>query len=134
MHKQSVAIAWRKFKNKYRLTGTRCTVCNKKYYPPVSICSDCRRNSKLEDYLFKEEGTVYSKTLVHSAADGFERQTPYTITIIELEKGVHICGQIVDCNYDDVKIGSSVYCVFRKIHTSGSEGIIKYGLKFKLKK
>ncbi|MCK5177394.1 MAG: OB-fold domain-containing protein, partial [Candidatus Aenigmarchaeota archaeon] len=85
-------------------------------------------------YLFKEEGTVYSKTLVHSAADGFGRQTPYIITIIELEKGVRICGQIVDCNYDDVKIGSPVYCVFRKMYTSGNEGIIRYGLKFMLTK
>ena len=133
MHKQSVAIAWRKFKNKYRLVGTKCAVCGSLYYPPVKICSECRRNSNLEEYVFKEKGKIYSKTIVRSAAEGFERQTPYVIAIITLEEGVRICGQVVDCNVNDVNIGDSVYCVFRKIYTNGKEGIIKYGLKFKLK-
>ena len=123
MHKQSVAIAWRKFKNKYRLVGTKCSNCSSLYYPPVKICSKCRRNSKLEDYVFKEEGTVFSKTVVRSAAEGFERGTPYVLAILELEAGVRVCGQVVDCDIDEVKIGAPVYCVFRKMYTGGKEGI-----------
>ncbi|RLG14885.1 MAG: transcriptional regulator [Candidatus Nanohalarchaeota archaeon] len=132
MHKQSVAIAWRKFRSKYRLVGTKCRTCGSLYYPPVNICSKCRRNSKLGEYIFNEKGKIYSKTVVRSAAEGFGRQTPYVVAIIELEEGVRIYGQVVDCNVDDVNIGDPVYCVFRKMYTSGKEGIIKYGLKFKL--
>ena len=132
MHKQSVSIAWRKFKNKYRLVGNKCNNCGSLYYPPRNICLNCRRSSKLEDYEFKENGKIYSFSVIHTAARGFEKNTPYVVAIIELEKGVRICGQIVDCKPDKLKIGMDVFNVFRKIYTDGNKGIIKYGLKFKL--
>ena len=53
--------------------------------------------------------------------------------IIDLEEGARITAQIVDCKYDELKIGLGVEAVFRKLYKSGEKGIIHYGTKFRLK-
>ena len=55
---------------------------------------------------------------------------PYCVGIIELKEGAKITAQIVDCKYEDLKIGTEVEAVFRKFYKSGEKGIIHYGTKF----
>jgi len=41
-----------------------------------------------------------------------------------------LLGQVVDCAPDQVKIGTRVHSVFRKIGEEGKAGVIHYGYKF----
>jgi len=57
-------------------------------------------------------------------------QVPYVMAIIELDEGVRLTGQVIDCKPDDVKIGMRVAATFRKLGEDGRAGIIHYGYKF----
>ncbi len=131
MHKANVPMAWRRFKSKYNLVGTKCTKCNSSFYPPRLICPKCRREGKIEEFEFKGTGKIVSYTIIRSGPDGFEKQTPYPIAIVELDEGARVTGQIVDYVDSDLAIGKKVAPVFRKVYESGKEGIIHYGIKFK---
>lgn len=126
---------WRESKHRYRLVGTRCENCGNLYFPPRDICPTCRRESinKMKEEELSGEGEVYSYTVVHDGLEQFKMQVPYIIAIIKTKEGPLITGQIVDCNPDNVKIGSQVKSTLRKVRTEGKSGIIQYGYKFILK-
>ncbi|MCX6776561.1 MAG: OB-fold domain-containing protein [Candidatus Micrarchaeota archaeon] len=54
------------------------------------------------------------------------------MAIIELEEGPRLTAQVEDCDARDVKIGTPVEMIFRKIQEDGKEGLIHYGFKFKV--
>jgi uncharacterized OB-fold protein len=123
---------WREIPNRYNLVGARCGNCNKILFPPRSICPFCRRMGKLEPYRLKRKGKIFSYTVVHVAAEGFEDQVPYVLAIIELEDGPSLTAQITDCNPDEVKIGDEVEIVFRRMGEESQDGVIYYGFKGRL--
>ncbi len=132
--KESIPITWRRIPSRYRLEGTKCENCNKHFFPPRNICPNCRRKGKIKPYVFSGKGKVVSFTTVYVAPEGFERNVPYVLAIIELEEGARVTGEIVDCKEEEVKIGDEVEMVFRKIQQEDPEGIIHYGYKFRLVK
>ncbi|RMF90957.1 MAG: Zn-ribbon domain-containing OB-fold protein [Methanobacteriota archaeon] len=122
---------WRKTQSRYNLYGVKCKSCNATYFPPRKICPSCRRASKLEDVKLTPKGEVLTYTVIRSAPEGFERQTPYIMAIVKLDEGPMVTTQIVDCEPDEVEIGMAVEGVFRKIRESGKDGPIYYGFKFR---
>ena len=75
-------------------------------------------------------GEVVTYTVVRVPPEGFEREAPYVVAIIRLEEGPRITAQIVDCKPKDVKIGTKVKSVFRRVGGEGASGAIYYGYKF----
>ena len=123
---------WREIPARYNMIGTQCGNCQRKFFPPRTICPDCHRKSvgMMKETTFPEIGEVISFSIVHHAPEAFTLQVPYPIAIIELEDGVRITGQIIDCDTGKVAIGMKVRTVFRKIGFDGQSGIIYYGYKF----
>lgn len=76
------------------------------------------------------KGVIESFTVVHSAPKEFEEHTPYIIALISLSNGQKIVSQVVDCRH--VEIGMKVEPCIRKIYTDGEDGLISYGVKFRL--
>ncbi|MBD3387490.1 MAG: transcriptional regulator [Candidatus Altiarchaeales archaeon] len=131
---EGLALHWRLIPPRYNLVGSECKNCREKFFPPRNICPECRRKSKIERLAFTGRGEVYSYSVVRAAPVGFEYQVPYVVAIVNLEEGAMCTSQIVDCSPEDVKVGSKVKMVFRKIIADNDSGIIKYGYKFKLDK
>lgn len=132
MHKTSVPMLWRRFKNKYQLVGSHCENCKTNFYPLRVLCPKCRREGKIVDKKFTNYGEVVSYTHTHAPPAGFEKSAPYTVAIVKFDDdGPDVVGQIVDCESENMKIGLRVEATFRKIYEDGTEGIIHYGLKFK---
>jgi hypothetical protein len=125
----SVARFWRKQINRYNLEGTHCKKCDEHFYPPRNVCPTCRRDGQIELYTFKGDGEVVTYTVVHTAAQGFEDQTPYVLGIVKFDEGPSFTTQIV-AQPDEVKIGTKVRPVFRKLGDDGEKGMIYYGTKF----
>lgn len=123
---------WRENKSRYNMIGCKCTACNKRYFPPRIVCPDCGRASigKMEKFKFSGMGIVYSTTIVHEAHEQFEMQKPYIIALIELDEGAKVLGQVIDCEPNDVNIGTRVKSSLRKLGEEGKSGIIYYGYKF----
>ncbi|KAF5058100.1 hypothetical protein DSECCO2_350100 [anaerobic digester metagenome] len=84
---------------------------------------------ELEPFKFKGTGEIVSYTLIHTGAEGFEGQAPYTLAIIKLDEGPRLTSQVVG-NTDNIQIGTRVRSVFRKLGEDGERGMIYYGTKF----
>nr|WP_321497056.1 Zn-ribbon domain-containing OB-fold protein [uncultured Methanolobus sp.] len=125
----SVPRFWRKQIARYNLVGTHCKKCDEYFYPPRNMCPACRREGEIEDYKFSGKGEVVTFTVIHTAAEGFENQTPYVLAIIKLDEGPSLTSQII-CDPKAVKIGMKVKPVFRKLGQAGERGMIYYGTKF----
>ena len=87
----------------------------------------------MNKYQFSGNGVVESYTIVHAGMPQYKSQVPYIIAYIKLEEDDHILGQIVDCDKEDVSIGTEVEMVFRKLGQEGKSGTIYYGYKFRPK-
>lgn len=125
----SVPRFWRNLGSRYNLEGTRCKECGEYYYPPRNFCVNCRRVGQIEPYMFKGTGKIISYTVIHTAAEGFEGQAPYTLAIIQLDEGPHLTSQVVG-DSEKIHIGMKVRSVFRKLGEDGERGMIYYGTKF----
>jgi uncharacterized protein len=125
---------WREIPQRYNLIGNQCTECNKIYFPPRETCPECRRKSykKMKDLKLSGMGKIVTYTIIYVGPDAFEKQVPYPMAIIKLDEGPNITAQIVDCNINDIKIGTKVQSTFRKIQQDGKIGAIYYGYKFKI--
>ena len=132
--KESIPLTWRRIPARYRLEGTVCETCGNGYFPPRSICPKCRRRGKIKPYTFSGKGKIISYSTVYTPPVGFEREVPYVLAIIELEKNARVTAEIVDAKEEDVNIGDEVELVFRKIQQDDPEGVIHYGYKFRLVK
>ncbi len=130
--KESIPLTWRRIPERYRLLGVKCETCGKYYFPSRPLCPKCRRKGKVNEVQFSGKGKIHTYTTIYSAPTGFEDQVPYVIALVELEEGVKILGQVVDCDPSDVKIGARVEKVFRVIQRDDPEGLIHYGFKFRL--
>jgi len=125
----SVARFWRKIPQRYNLVGTKCTTCGRYFFPPRSLCPDCRRAGKIQEYRFPGSGKVVTYTVIRTASEQFEQMTPYVLAIVQLDEGPRLTAQIV-CRPDEVRIGMRVRPVFRRISADGESGVIHYGTKF----
>jgi hypothetical protein len=122
---------WRRYKERYRLMGSRCLNCGSIFFPPTKVCPKCRREGKLEDLEFSGKGKVHSFTVIRFAPEGFTEYAPYAIGLIKLNEGPSVISQIVDCDFEDIHIDMPVEACFRKLMAQGKDGIICYGFKFR---
>ncbi len=130
----SIARFWRETPRRYNLGGSKCTMCGTVYFPPRSVCPTCAHHresiGKMVPFRLSGEGEVYSFTVVHEAAEGFEMQVPYVLALVRTVEGPTLTGQIVDLAPEEVEIGLKVRATFRKLREEGKAGVIHYGYKF----
>ncbi len=90
-----------------------------------------REQKKISDNL-GVVGKIVSWTKVRIPPHGFISEAPYIIAIVETKTKKRLMGQIVDARDLDIKIGNLVETVYRRQKRPDEEGIIYYGLKFRL--
>jgi uncharacterized protein len=90
----------------------RCRSCEKTQYHYRAICAHCW-SSDLEDLEASGRGTVWTYSVVRrNRSPVFAEKVPYVVALIELEEGVSVFGNIVECDPDDVTIGLDVSLAF----------------------
>ena len=119
---------WRETPQRYRMEAGKCIKCSKVFFPPRLVCDACRHR-EFETVNLPEEGEVVSYTVIRTAPSGFEDEAPYAIGIVNLGGEVQFLTQIVDCDFEDIQIGSKVRVEFRKIQEDGKSGVLCYGYK-----
>lgn len=120
---------WREIPQRYRLEARKCKGCGKIFFPPRLICSECH-SQDMEAAKLADTGKVLTYTIIRVPPHQFMDQAPYAVGIVELDDGVKLTGQIVDCPFKDIKTGMNVKIEFRKIYEVGESGILCYGYKF----
>ncbi|MFW8564661.1 Zn-ribbon domain-containing OB-fold protein [Orrella sp. 11846] len=89
-----------------KLAIKACKECNKYHHYPRALCPFCFGETEWKESTGK--GTIYSLSIMSRG-----NPNPYCIAYVTLEEGVTMMTQIVDCDFDDLKIGQAVELVFK---------------------
>jgi uncharacterized OB-fold protein len=120
---------WREIPQRYRYEAAKCKKCEKVFFPPRRVCSQCGTREFEKTHL-PQEGKVETFTVIRVAPSGFSDEAPYAVGIVSLPGGIKVTAQIVDCDPTRLTIGDRVRLEFRKIRQDGDSGILCYGYKF----
>src|SRR3954454_21467612 len=91
----------------------RCEECGLGQFYPRPICMTCGGPVLWE--ATSGRGTVHTFTVVRqNHAAPFDRLVPYVLAMVDIEPGVRMLGNIIDCDVDDVRIGQAVEVVARE--------------------
>ena len=90
---------------KGKLLVRHCTACGEKHHYPRSICPFCF-SDKTEWTEASGKGTLYSFSVMRRAAE------PYVMAYVTLAEGPTMMTNIVDCDFDALKVGQAVKVVF----------------------
>jgi len=85
-----------------RVVGSRCPSCEAHFFPARQVCSRCLAED-LEQVALSTRGTLYTYTVLHQAAPGFE--VPFVLGYVDLPEGVRILGQVAGLEPHAVRIG-----------------------------
>lgn len=98
-----------------RLLIQECRDCGKKIFYPKKYCPECR-STDIGWVESSGEGKVYSfSTLYLGVHPKFEEDAPYTIAIIELNEGVRLMSNIVNCDPQDIQCDMPVKVTFEDV-------------------
>ena len=120
---------WRLKKELYTITLGKCQECGNVFYPYQPICPSCG-SSRVERIVSKGHGKLLAYTISYQARDGFEKVMPMPIGLIELDEGVKILAPLTDA--ENIKEGDEVEAVLRRITADSNNGLIQYGIKFRV--
>lgn len=120
---------WREIPQRYRLEAGKCKACGFIAFPPRLVCPACQAR-EFETIRLADSGKILTYTIIRVPPQPFIDQAPYAVGIVELDDGVRLTGQIVDCDFEELKIGQRVKIEFRKVYQDGESGVIYYGYKF----
>lgn len=98
---------------RHELLIQRCKGCGTYRHYPRPMCHKC--NSMNAEWVrVSGKGKVFSWTVTARAFyPGFE--VPYAVVIIELDEGVRMVSNVVDCKPEDLYIGMPVEVVFEDV-------------------
>lgn len=99
-----------------------CNDCGNKMFPARLYCTNCM-SQNIGWSKASGKGKIYSYSIAYEyppARVAKFLSTPYTIALIDLEDGVRMMTNIIDCKPEDVKIGLDVEVKFVDI----GEGVI----------
>lgn len=86
----------------------RCGDCNQYQWYPRGFCSICW-SSNIEWVKSAGRGKVWTFTITRqNRAPGFKEDLPYVVALVELDEGVKMFTNIINCDPETVKIGMAV--------------------------
>ena len=97
---------------KHELRIPKCEECNRFFFYPRSICPYCF-SDEIKWVKVSGRGKIYSFTISHRApSPAFKGDIPFNIAIIELDEGIRMLSNIIECSNDDLAINMPVEVVF----------------------
>lgn len=107
-----------------QLMLAECDACGKLHHPPQAVCPFCW-NAKCSQKYASGYGTLNSFTVVHQNGDPtFAHLVPYVLAYVDLQEGLSMITNIVNCDVNDVAIGMKVKAVFEQ--TSDKTGAVLF--------
>lgn len=90
----------------------RCRECGRFVFYPRALCPYCLSDD-LEWVRASGRGRVYSYTVVRRAMHpAFQAEVPYVFAIVELEEGVRLVTNVVNCRPEEVRVDMAVKAVY----------------------
>jgi len=107
------------FLKEWRIMGSKCKKCGALALPPRPICISCF-GSRMEWVQFKGTGRLSAFTSIvvappYMAKEGFSRNNPYVVGVVELDEGVKTVARIVGVDAkkpEEIKVGTPLKAEF----------------------
>ena len=100
---------------RHELYVQRCRECGDLRYHPRALCTNCL-SSRTEWLRARGTGKIYTFTVTYqNQSAGFRESLPYVMAWVELDEGVKMLTNIIDCPPEQVKIGMPVEVVFEDV-------------------
>lgn len=97
-----------------RLDLPLCSGCGKLHWYPRVHCPHCG-SPDLAWVAASGKGTIHTFTVVRQSGDPyFKTKLPYVLAMIDLDEGVRMMSNIVDCEPASVRVGAPVRLVFEE--------------------
>jgi uncharacterized protein len=96
-----------------KLVLQHCLSCDEFQFYPRALCAACAGETEWVEA--SGRGTLYTFTVIRqNRAEAFVRLSPYVVGIVELDEGVRMMSNIVDCELDRLEVGMAVEVLFLK--------------------
>lgn len=126
--------SYEQFLKEGKIMGSRCQKCGVKALPPRPICVSCY-GTQMEWVEFKGEGKLAAFTDIvvappFMAKEGYGKNNPYVVGVVELNEGVKIVARLTGINAkkpEEIKVGMPLKA---EIIEGGPEGEKKVYLTF----
>ena len=90
----------------------KCDRCGEYQFYPRGICANCWSN-EIRWVTASGKGTVWTFTVTYqNRTPGFAEEVPYVLALVELDEGVRMFSNIVECDPLEVTIGMPVEVTF----------------------
>ena len=107
--------------NRRELTFQRCRSCGRAQFYPRALCTACQ-STDLDWQAASGLGTVYTYTVNHRAPTlAFKAEAPYVIALIDLDEGVRMMMNVINCAPETVAIGMRVRVAFEPRGAAGEQ-------------
>jgi uncharacterized OB-fold protein len=105
---------WRAAKEE-RLLIRHCTACGAYSYYPRPFCPKCWSEA-VEWFEASGQGTLYTWSVIYSNdLPPFSERVPYVAAMVDLAEGPRMATNVVDCPFDELRVGMPVRVTFRPI-------------------
>jgi uncharacterized OB-fold protein len=92
-----------------------CEICGHIFFPPRAVCPRCWE-SGAGSTASSGRGSVYAYSVVHQNRNpGFRDNLPYVVALVELDEGVQLMTNLVDCDPNEVRVAMPVGVVFQPL-------------------
>ncbi|MGD0917823.1 MAG: Zn-ribbon domain-containing OB-fold protein [Thermodesulfobacteriota bacterium] len=100
---------------RHRLMIQRCNDCGLKIFYPRKYCPDCW-SANLDWFEASGRGKVFSYSITMAGVEErFAEDLPFVLALVDLEEGIRMMTNIVECKPDEVSIGMDVKVTFRDV-------------------
>jgi uncharacterized OB-fold protein len=96
-----------------RLVVQRCGSCGRHQFYPRAFCTACL-SAELEWVQARGTGRIYTFTICRTSANA-AMTAPYAVALIDLEEGVRMMANVVDCDLERIRTGARVQVRFERI-------------------
>jgi uncharacterized OB-fold protein len=97
-----------------KLLIKRCNACQRPHFYPRPFCPHCWS----DDVVWEEASggaTLYTFSIVRrNDLPPFNERVPYVAAVVDLDEGVRMLSNVVDCAIDDVVIGMRLAVTFQQ--------------------
>ncbi len=91
--------------NAGKLLVKKCAACGEPHFYPRALCPFCFGETEWVET--NGQGEIYSFSIMRRAAE------PYAIAFVRLDAGPTMMSNIVDSDFDSIRIGARVKVVFK---------------------
>jgi uncharacterized OB-fold protein len=96
-----------------KLVVQRCTSCGQYQFYPRALCTSCAGETEWVDA--SGRGTLHTYTVIRqNRSPAFAALSPYAVGIVELEEGVRMMSNIVECDVEELTVGMALEVLLLK--------------------